>query len=171
MKILVEKAVIEQALEALESCNVGNWSMAFDEFAVVEAITALREALAEQAEQEPVNKALRIAEEALVYHTEQTRPIQKTDETIIYLRNVMAQGVLNMAFTLEDAMAKYPEISYWYNEFLKRNTTADPVRTKDLTDEEIESFVSEHRMADYIYRSQAIAMCRAVIFADREKNK
>jgi len=34
-----------QALEALESCNVGNWSMAFDEFAVVEAITALREAL------------------------------------------------------------------------------------------------------------------------------
>ena len=37
-----------QALEALESCNVGNWSMAFDEFAVVEAITALREALAQQ---------------------------------------------------------------------------------------------------------------------------
>ena len=38
-----------QALEALESCNVGNWSMAFDEFAVVEAITALREALQEHA--------------------------------------------------------------------------------------------------------------------------
>ena len=51
-----------QALEALESCNVGNWSMAFDEFAVVEAITALREVLAvsEQRteEQEPVAWAL-----------------------------------------------------------------------------------------------------------------
>ena len=50
-----ERAAMQQALEALESCNVGNWSMAFDEFAVVEAITTLREALSEQAEQ-PVSQ-------------------------------------------------------------------------------------------------------------------
>jgi len=48
MKIIVEKAVIEQALEALEKTGIeGTWLL-HDE-----AITALREALAEQAEQEP----------------------------------------------------------------------------------------------------------------------
>ena len=53
MKILVEKAVIEQALKALETDE--QWG--FVNKKVLErrlpAITALREALAEQAEQEP----------------------------------------------------------------------------------------------------------------------
>ena len=96
----------------------------------------LREALAEQAKQDPECKALRMAEEALVYHTEQTRPIQKTDEAIIYLRNVIAKGVSNMTFTLEDAITKYPEISYWHSEFLKCNTISEqaeqePIKSPD----------------------------------------
>ena len=48
MKILVEKSVIEQALEALVKCNH------FHDYE--DEITALREALAEQAEQEPVGE-------------------------------------------------------------------------------------------------------------------
>ena len=43
-----ERAAMQQALEALKTCETGSWSMTFDEFAVVEAITALREALADR---------------------------------------------------------------------------------------------------------------------------
>ena len=55
MKILIEKAVIEQALVALEDVMTdfdGSWALADT------AITALREALAERAEQEPVAKVV-----------------------------------------------------------------------------------------------------------------
>ena len=44
-------------------------------------IADLREALAEQAEQEPV-ALLQLAEDALVYHAEQTRPIQNTIDAL-----------------------------------------------------------------------------------------
>ena len=56
MKILVEKAVIEQALEALEQWKEHDaWHKRNDWNDEDEsAITALREALSEQAEQEPV---------------------------------------------------------------------------------------------------------------------
>ena len=215
-----------QALEALELRADRSATVSHKIGAEIKAITALREALdpelqfvrdwnegkvrrvsdgkimgvAEQAEQEPVSKALLLATDALVYHTEQTRPIQKTDEAIIYLRNVMAQGVSSMAFTLEDAMAKYPEISYWHNEFLKHNTTAEqaeqepvawkdltygnlhhqdfgnstplyaaPVRTKDLTDDEI----ADIRMSIVAYEpvEWGRVFARAVIAKLREKER
>ena len=38
-------------------------------------------------------EALKLAEEALVYHTQQTRPIQKTDEAIAAIREALADHV------------------------------------------------------------------------------
>ena len=37
--------------------------------------------------------ALKLAEEALVYHTQQTRPIQKTDEALAAIREALAEPV------------------------------------------------------------------------------
>ena len=109
-----------------------------------------------------------------------------------------------MTFTLEDAMVKYPEISYWHSEFLKHNTTAKqaeqepvgrwnwneakfewltkfnyykhhmtplyaaPVRTKDLMDEDIQKL--RHKI-DWTAEWSYVNFARAVIAADREKNK
>ena len=111
MKILIEKAVIEQALEALEQWKEHDaWHKRNDWNDEDEsAITALREALAEQAEQEPV---------CIDWDT-------KTDE---------------------------PIMGY-----------AAPVRTKDLTDDEIND-VMEPNMSLFDF-------ARAVIVADRKKNK
>ena len=46
---------------------------------------------------------------------------------------------------------------------------AAPVRTKDLTDDEIADKVSQYGLSDYVF--QAMDMCRAVIAAFKEKNK
>ena len=81
MKILVEKAVIEQALKALEVSTDWDVGAKGKQLQSMKAITALREALAEQAEQEPV-ALLQLAADALVYHTEQTRPIQNTIDAL-----------------------------------------------------------------------------------------
>ena len=77
--------------------------------------------------QEPV-ACIALALEALIYHTQQTRPIQKTDEAIIYLQNVLNKQEKNMTFTLEDAIKKFPEIAYWHSEFEKHNTITAPVQ-------------------------------------------
>ena len=38
-------------------------------------------------------EALKLAEEALVYHTQQTRPIQKTDQALAAIREALAEPV------------------------------------------------------------------------------
>ena len=58
-KILIDRSVVEEALEALETCDAAHISDGgrqwYDDKAVEEAITALRSALAQQAEPvEPV---------------------------------------------------------------------------------------------------------------------
>ena len=133
-----------QALEALESCNVGNWSMAFDEFAVVEAITALREALdhfrdatkkvVEQAKQEPV--------------------------TIDWEH-------------LQNFWRNNSSIDWGELESAVKCAVAAPVRTVDLTDDEIAAIVREAARGSAINRdgSTSHRIARAVIAADREKNK
>jgi len=40
--------------------------------------------------------ALKLAEEALVYHTQQTRPIQKTDEALAAIREAIAEQSMSM---------------------------------------------------------------------------
>ena len=109
-----ERAAMQQALEALEmlkSCKSNPlWC---DE--ATEAITALREVLAEQAEQEPV---------CIGWDG-------KTDE---------------------------PIMGY-----------AAPVRTKDLTDDEIVVLIKQFKFVGMTDRNMDFA--RAVIAADREKNK
>ena len=115
---LREKA--QQALGALEAAGYGN------SYAAIE----LREALAEQAEQEPV----------------------------AYLRMGSDQRFVVTKAAEELVADKFHELY------------AAPVRTKDLTDDEIEESL---RNIDYFktYSQIRIAAARAVIAADREKNK
>ena len=101
---------LEQAARAL----LAHWDLGEFSTRMDEAITALRKASAEQAEQEPV---------CIDWDT-------KTDE---------------------------PIMGY-----------AAPVRTKDLTDGELDIFVSEKTMD---MRMTLREFARAVIAADREKNK
>ena len=113
MKILIEKAVIEQALKAIETSR-GQWIHSVNATVCLDTITALREALAEQAKQEPV---------CIDWDT-------KTDE---------------------------PIMGY-----------AAPVRTKDLTDEEMATLIQRYTIDGKV---MPFALCEAVIAADREKNK
>ena len=107
-----------QALEALEKTGIeGTWLL-HDE-----AITALREALAEQAEQEPV--------------------AWMNDSTPMGVFARHKEGAQNFGCTIP--------------------LYAAPVRTKDLTDD----FINEVHMGS----NDPISFARAVIAADREKNK
>ena len=111
------RAAMQQALEAMEEVLIdAKWYAAKD---------ALREALAEQAEQEPVAK---------------------------YYGEKLVKG--SKVFALLDRDLAPDTLLY-----------AAPVRTKDLTDDEIESIMVEQ--GDL----RTITFARAVIQADREKNK
>ena len=138
-----ERAAMQQALEALESCNVGNWSMAFDEFAVVEAITALREALAE-----PDIEEMTLTQIAAKHEQAANKSVER------HVENVYERGDKYFAWIGDNYVQIY---------------TA-PVRTKDLTDDEI--------MKINVDTASIVPTCdrqfhfaRAVIAADREKNK
>ena len=129
MKILVEKAVIEQALEALIEAKV-----VAERYQNAEkrekAITALREALAEQAEQEPVNI--------------DWEPLQN--------------------FWRNNSSIDWQEL-----ESAVKCAVATTVRTKDLTDDEIRAIWL--KVIDPDGGDEVMAFARAVIAADREKNK
>jgi len=83
----------EQAQQIEEALS--GWTGSLDEQAVVkidEALATIRAARAqERAEQELVD-GLNTALEALVYHTEQTRPIHKTNEAISQIKKLLTQG-------------------------------------------------------------------------------
>lgn len=55
-----------------------------DEIAAVSRLVSLATASAD--------RALRIAEAAMVYHTEQTRPIQQTNEALVIVRAALARN-------------------------------------------------------------------------------
>ena len=119
-----------QALKALIDSDDGG-GLRYTE---VQAVAALREALTEQAEQEPVaftNK-----------------------EQLGYLKDPRYQ-------TTPMAMWATP-----FNESVNIPLYAAPVRTKDLTDDEIYIAVGSAG-----FGASLIAGCRAVIAADREKNR
>ena len=111
-------------------------------------------------------KSLKLAEEALIYHTQQTRPIQKTDEAIIYLQNVLNKQEQNMTFTLEDAIKKFPEIAYWNSEFEKHNTTATQVDAKAITDEHERQRKAAGRYEDGYTQGRAEALEEAAEVGD-----
>lgn len=129
-----------QALEALVRSNHGfretpdKWPCAIEDNE--EAITALREALAEQAEQEPVAYFLDVKAGFSSKHLyEQVSDEYKNDADVFPLY-------------------------------------AAPVRTKDLTDDEISGSwysTTSNIPAEGMMQQQRFA--RAVIAADREKNK
>ena len=99
----------------------------------------LREALAEQAEQEPECKY----KEAYIIWQDKTEWVQETaqpKELGMHRADVLRQRIENLQ-------------------------NAAPVRTKDLKDEEIEAIMVEQ--GDL----RTTAFARAVIAADREKNK
>ena len=123
---------LEQAArQALETLEV--WSDASASLKGQEAITALREALAEQAEQEPVAWA-------------------RTSESGEVLDCISNKHKVTQPCTVD-----YDEPLY-----------AAPVRTKDLTDEDIQKL--RHKL-DWTAEWSYVNFARAVIAADRRKNK
>ena len=133
-----ERAAMQQALDALEmyrplSLPIKLWSQ---DKTREEAITALREALAEQVEQEPV-----------------------------------AWGVFEG--NLHDMFFEQSEAEYIAKckggDAVVEPLYASPVRTKDLTDDELHQIWRDIKSLVGLYSFQEIA--RAVIAADREKNK
>ena len=156
----------QQALEALESYSKSDYikkqhpkRRANGE----KAIIALREALAEQAEQEPVDYVLPCPfcgdNKPTVFEGSTFRwRVAVCNNCGAYAPEVRHDTLAEdqkQAGIESDAAA----ITAW-------NTRAAPVRTKDLTDDEI-------RDAFYSCGFGAIVVdgCRAVIAADREKNK
>lgn len=142
MTIKLEQAA-RQALEALESLWNTNsyWHQEVHESdikGVEEAITALRKALAEQAEQEPV-----------AY-----KPYKVKLPSFMQHRSWHSD-----------------EIQRWLDELPP--LYIGPVRTKNLTDDEIAEIVREVARGSAINRdgSTSHRIARAVIAADREKNK
>ena len=133
-----ERAAMQQALstdEALMALELilrdgiehGNWPLNKNCEDGLEAITALREALAEQVEQEPVATVVDESEE-------QT--------------NTMS-WILSLPLPVGTKLY------------------AAPVRTKDLTDDEIDAFIDRA----WDKQMSMPEIIRAVIAADREKNK
>lgn len=159
-----QRAAMQMALEALEVSTDWDVGARGKQLQSMKAITALREALSEQAEQEPVAWIEGYpkdfyAEEWFIART-------------IYGDRVVLKALpenYSYDFTTADGTyMKKENVKRWMqfpdSEFLPP-TVAAPVRTKDLTDEEIEDAVG------WTMTEQSILDCRAVIAADREKNK
>ena len=205
-----ERAAMQQALEALR--NVGNtvkylivgnsMSQMYGEMrdkAVNEAnkaITALREALAEQAEQKPVSPYKPLPEEiwskpfssgAVSVPAQQAEPPVRTKD---YNPDVIFNDDGTFSLTLPDGdelriippqqepTAEVSEEGYAWGKdgILPAGSLlyAAPVRTKDLTDDEILEITKRFALGiafpvDGVTTPEMFA--RAVIAADREKNK
>ena len=152
-----ERAAMQQALEALESCTPEDTTTSYyvgkdyDESAVYEAITALREALAEP----ELNLNCKSVQKRLAtvwgyVKAEQAEQEPVAEVVVRPLRGDQSQPTTDI-------------------KWLQRPTTGKlytaPVRTKDLTDDELRQ-VLDRNCGDGL-----MAIARAVIAADREKNK
>ena len=139
-----ERAVMQQALEALEVSTDWDMSATGKQLQSMKAITALREALAEQAEQEPLDDNAR--DNMLLWMIQRHFPsLPLSDEHTDWGRWL---GFANAAF---EAGRK----------------DAAPVRTKDLTVSELDAIIEKY----YDDEIDLKAMILDVIAADREKNK
>ena len=166
-------------------------------------VDALREALAEQAEQEPVAEALRLSEEAIEYarqggkigsgiYGKALAAIRSAKEPQITTPDVCGEVCVRAKLcygcgkALDEANAKFTEQAEQepvaidglaracnlagidYKDFLRIKAylpIAAPVRTKDLTDDELNALWYGNTKGGWI------GLFRAVIAADREKNK
>lgn len=133
-----QRAAMQMALEALEVSTDWDVGARGKQLQSMKAITALREALAEQAEQEPV--------------------AYTNSDQLGYLK---------------DPLYENAPMAMWSKPFDKRINIplyAAPVRTKDLTDDEIVHLVNSVWFLDELVVAK-VNFARAVIAADREKNK
>ena len=135
-----ERAAMQQALEALDTAY-GLAESDWTEQKYNKAITALREALAEQAEQEAVAWRVRGYNQ---FKTGNPAPWRYVD------------GVDKPSVNKPDCCDFEP-------------LYAAHVRTKDLTDDEIRAVWL--KVIDPDGGDEVMALARAVIAADREKNK
>ena len=135
----------------------------------LETIAALREALAEQAEQQPVAEWEKLKDpQTLFVNLNRGFPAQLTHDHLLHLLNKTEQAEQEPVAW----RAKRPDDSWGYGDApvpvlpfdTPQKLYAAPVRTKDLTDEEIEKAIV-HRTVNWLTNA------RAVIAADREKNK
>ena len=122
-----ERAAIQQALEALEVSTDWDVGAKGKQLQSMKAITALRKALAEQAEQEPVGHLCEAS---------------------------FGRGQV-----------------FWFNKPADNTPLyAAPVRTKDLTDDEVQKLWHDTSSIVPMW-AHHLHFARAVIAADREKNK
>ena len=194
-----ERAAMQQALEALEVSTDWDVGAKGKQLQSMKAITALRKALAEQAEQEPVAQQdsddRRLLREIfmLCEATEELEPTNDFMRGRIFEakgirrgignwyqdtfcgRSYMGEPVLNAAPVQQaeqEPVGHLCEASFgrgqvfWFNKPADNTPLyASPVRTKDLTDDELRQ-VLDRNCGDGL-----MAIARAVIAADREKNK
>ena len=170
-KILVEKAIIHQALKVLEV-----WSDAYASLKGQEVITALREALSkpdiekmtltqiaarhEQAEQVSVawmntNGAVNKLREA--GWAMNADPVQQAEQEPVAIMSPNKANIVGI---------NAPHANIGTNGWIP--LYAAPVRTKDLTDDEIAMCMGKDLWN--VYKNE-VDFARAVIAADREKNK
>lgn len=148
-----------QALKALIDSDDGG-GLRYTE---VQAVAALREALTEQAEQEPIEnndwkKASYIRETLNAEQAEQRSDSERMEPVAIMSPNKANIVGINT-----------PYANIGTDDWIKLYTA--PVRTKDLTDDEILEAVGITDPQGCIKHSEFIGDARAVIAKDREKNK
>ena len=85
------------------------------------------------------------------------------------------QSVIDWLSSDERTHSAYSSINLYKNPCGSSDVPlyAAPVRTKDLTDDEIATVYEqdEHHHGEFNYRFDPVSFARAVIAADREKNK
>ena len=180
-----ERVAMQQALEALYTALYQNQ---YWELTCSKAITALREALAEQAEREPVSMKMvdwhmnPMTGEVFIPVKQHDWP--ESDEHKRQLVEGQRKWLAEQADHSGKATDMVQEPVAWMNQDgwcskIKPEDAgwtplyAAPVRTKDLTDDEIE-LLANHELR-YLQESYELTgvfdFARAVIAADREKNK
>ena len=155
-----ERAAMQQALEALEELHHSNSTkVAVEKYNT--AHNALREALAEQTEQEPVEceRCEELAADKGTWFRMAERFAIRNEE----LKKALAQA-LNL---IEGEWPEGDEIAQPVIDAMKATLANKPApaRTKDLTDDEIEEIGKSY------FDEWSFGFARAVIAADREKNR
>ena len=143
-----ERAAMQQALEALEICGTDDMAYIKSE----KAITALREALAE-----PDIEEMTLTQIAAKYEQAEQEPVLCVEcgQPVMHIGNKCYACCQKATRELEDALK-----------------TAAPVRTKDLTDDEISDvFDSVGSWKETLFGDLPVVFARAVIAKFKEKNK
>jgi len=140
-----------QALEALEVSTDWDVGAKGKQLQSMKAITALREALAE-----PDIEEMTLTQIAARH--------EQAEQELVAWGRVFDGDIIDCICPEEHALNEGVYTIPLYSH---------PVRTKDLTDDEIATVYEQdkHHHGEFNYRFDPVSFARAVIAADREKNK